>query len=117
VTIFDGCQYLKLTSSVVYSQKFCPALLKGAQMNIFEIEGVSDSIANKNFTVLDLDTSQPDANLQCNIGIFKLNGGMLHVLDTSVLNPDMLLQTESIQITDCYIGRIQPDLFLDNFIK
>ncbi len=56
VTIFDGCQYLKLTSSVVYSQKFCPALLKGAQMNIFEIEGVSDSIANKNFTVLDLDS-------------------------------------------------------------
>jgi len=92
VTIFDSCQFFSLSGNVEYGQKFCLALLNRANLKTFDITNVFDQDPNKNFTILDYDSSDSTLDLQFIISYFKLSSSNLQVLDTSILNPIMLLQ-------------------------
>ena len=69
------------------------------------------------FSIIPIDTRQPDANLDCSIKNFILNDSMIVQLDTSVLNPDMLLLTERISIQNSVVENVHPKLFEDYFFK
>lgn len=68
------------------------------------------------FSYIPIDTSIPQANLNCIINEYIVRDSSV-ALNTSLLNPDVLQSTEKLNIIASEVTSVQENLFKDNFIK
>jgi hypothetical protein len=68
------------------------------------------------FSYAPIDTSFPSANLGCSIETYIIRNSIVY-LNTSILNPDILLKTKELSVVDSTLTGVQEDLFKDNFLK
>lgn len=116
-TLFDNAFSVQLMDDMTYSLDFCPAVLKEAKITTVDIANIGDrNDPFKGFTVIDLNTTLPDAELDCKIQNFIVRDSSVR-LDTDLLNPDVLLKTENILVKNTVLFKIEEDLFENKFLN
>jgi len=71
-------------------------------------------ISTDKFSFVDVDTYLPSANLDCQIEEFIINNSFI-AMDTSIINPDLLLNTKRISIKGSTVTNINNNLFDKKF--